>query len=210
MKALLLFSLCVICVETKLESGFAGASGPSVHSFFTADTRHKRQIQDPRQGTCSEEELIRRQYAILCDPSNDGNGQLLVDIYHECSYDASTASAARRLVQSCSRDENGRFCYEMRQNVSNYTNSVTINCPSLSAYYGYECTNSCRDALLNLKSNLGCCLNDLYNTTSPSSNFLNTSLWSTCGVIHPGFCSDSTLTQDIIMMIHTYFNPLAT
>ena len=191
MKALLLFSLCVICVETKLESGFAGASGPSVHSFFAADTRHKRQVQDPRQGTCSMDEFSRRQSAILCDPSNVGNGQQLVDIYNECRYD----SAARILVQSCSRDENGRFCYQLGQNASNYTYSVTTNCPRLSNYSEYQCTNSCKDALQNSKSNLGCCLNDLYNTTLPSSNFLNTDLWSACGVNRPDFCSDSTLTQ---------------
>ena len=195
MKALLLFSLCVICVETKLESGFAGASGPSVHSFFTADTRHKRQVQDPRQGICSMDEFSRRQLAVLCDPSNDGNGQQLVDIYNECTYDANVASAARSLVQSCSRDENGRFCYQLGQNASNYTSSVTTNCPRLSNYSEHQCTHSCRDALQNLKSNLGCCLNDLYNTTSPSSNFLNTGLWSACGVNRPDFCSDSTLTQ---------------
>ena len=73
------------------------------------------------------------------------------------------------------------------------TNSVTENCPRLSNYSEYQCTNSCRDALQNLKSNLGCCLNNLYNTISPSSNFLNTGLWSACRVIHPDFCHNSTL-----------------
>ena len=133
MKTLSLFSLCVICVETKLESEFVGESRTSVHiSFFAADTRHERQIQDPRQGTCSEEEIFHRQSAILCDPSNDGNGQQLVHIYNEqCRYDATIAiaSAARDLVQSCSRDDNGRFCYQLRQNASNHTYSVTTNCP---------------------------------------------------------------------------------
>ena len=29
----------------------------------------------------------------------------------------------------------------------------------------------------------------------PPSNFLNTGLWSICGVVRPDFCSDSTLSQ---------------
>ena len=133
----------------------------------------------------------------FCDPSNDGYGQQLVDIYAEYwpTHDANMEYRLS-LVQECSRDENGRFCYELRHNASNCTNSVTTNCPYLSPYSaGYHCTDSCRDALENLKSNTGCCLNDLYNTTSPSSNFLNTGLWSACGIIRPDFCSDSTLTQ---------------
>ena len=180
MKALLLFSPFVICAESKLESEFSGASQQSVHGLFAASTKHRRQVRNPREEICSWEEISRRQSAILCDPSNDGYGQQMVDIYNECSYDANTARDARRLVQSCSRDENGRFCYELTQNASNYANSVTENCVHLSNYSEYQCTNLCRDALQNLKSNLGCCLNNLYNTTLPSSNFLNTGLWSIC------------------------------
>ena len=189
---LILFSLCIICAKNKQESEFAGASGPSVHSLFAAGTRHKRQVRNPREETCSTDEYTRRYFAIFCDPSNDGYGQPLVDIYAECILDET-----RKLVHECSRDENGRFCYELRHNASNYTNSVTTNCPSTYSVTEstYQCTDPCRDALENLKSNIGCCLNDLYNTTSPSSNFLNTRLWSACGIIRPDFCSGSTLTQ---------------
>ena len=165
MKALLLFSPCVICAESKLESEFAGASRQSVHGLFAASTKNRRQVRNPREEICSWEEISHRQSAILCDPLNDGYGQQMVDIYNECSYDANTARDARRLVQSCSQDENGRLCYELRQNASNYANSVTVNCPCLSNYSEYQCTHSSRDALQNLKSNFGCCLNDLYNTT---------------------------------------------
>lgn len=199
MKASLLLSLCIVCVESNLRSEFARASGPSVHSLFAAGTRHKRQVRDPREERCSTEEFFRRDSAVLCDPSNDANGQLVVDIYTECNYDRNVARAIRSLVQSCSRDENGRFCFELRQNASNYTNSVTTNCPRLNTYSGYNCTDSCRDALQDLKSNIGCCLNDLYNTTLPFSNFLNAGLWSACGVISPDFCGDSTLTPGSVI-----------
>ena len=195
MKALLFFSLCVICAESKLESDFAGTSRQLAHGLFAVSTKHRRQVRNPREEICSWEEISRRELVILCDPSNDGYGQQVVDIYNECSYDAKTAGQARRLVQSCTRDKNGRFCYELRQNASKYANSVTENCPRLSNYSEYQCTNSCRDALQNLKLNLGCCLNNLYNTTLAFRNFLNTGLWSACGVNHPDFCSDNTLIQ---------------
>ena len=180
MKTLLVFSLCIICVECKLEVEFAGASGPWVHSFFAAGTRHKRQVRDPREEMCSTEEFARRRSTVSCNPSI---GQIIVDIYAECS----TESEIRNIVQSCSWNENGRFCYELRQNASNYTNSVETNCQYQSNYSGYQCTDSCRDALQNLKSNIGCCHLSF-------SNRLNTGLWSACGVIHPNFCNDSTLT----------------
>ena len=65
----------------------------------------------------------------FCDPSNDGYGQQLVDIYAEYwpTHDANMEYRLS-LVQECSRDENGRFCYELRHNASNCTNSVTTNC----------------------------------------------------------------------------------
>ena len=142
-----------------------------MHSLFTADTRHERQVQDPRQGTCSSDEFTRRQSAVLCNPSNDGYEHPLVDIYNECTIEA------RFLVQSCTQGENGMFCYELRQNASNYVTTLMENCPCLSNYSEYQCTNSCRDALQNSKSNLGCCFSVLFNaSSSPLSNFLNTSL----------------------------------
>ena len=176
-------ALCITCVES--ESEFVGAS--STFSLISG-SRHRRQMQGrPRGGMCSVEEQNRRLTAVVCIPST---GQRIVDVYLGCKRE----SAARGLVQMCIRNENQRFCYDVAVRASNYTNSVTTNCPRLSTYSGYQCTDPCRDALQNLKSNVGCCLNtELYNTSATFSNFLNTSLWSACRISRPGFCSDSSL-----------------
>ena len=134
---------------------------------------------------CSDEEQTRRLTAVVCTPAT---GQRVIDVNLECNLE----SAARGLVQSCSTNENQRFCYE---SASNYTNSVVANCPRLSTYSGYQCTDSCRNALQNLKSYVGCCLNTrYYHTLATFSNFLEAGLWSACSVTLPGLCTNSSLT----------------
>ena len=135
-------------------------------------------------------------YAASCDPNY---GQRIVDIYLNCN--GNYAINARSIVGLCSRNENGRFCYEFLANSNrfisfNYTNSLQSNCPSLYSYSNYECTDLCRDALQNLKSNVGCCLNSFYNISAYDSTYqyTNAGLWSACSVIPPRVCQVSTLT----------------
>ena len=119
-------ALCIIRAETgKLESEFAGV--PSVYNLMSVSvgSRHKRQMEGrPGGGMCSDEEQTRRLTAVVCTPAT---GQRIIDVNLECNLE----SVARALVQSCSTNENQRFCYE---SASNYTNSVVANCPRLSTY----------------------------------------------------------------------------
>ena len=180
---LALGALCIICVVSgKLESGTS-----SVYNL-NSGSRHKRQMQvGPGGGTCSDEEQTRRLTAVVCNPVT---GQRIVDVYLECNRD----TTARGLVHSCIRNENQSFCFDVAVGASDYTNFVMTNCPRLSTYSGYQCTNSCRDALQNLKWNIGCCLNTRnYNASATFSNFLDAGLWSACRISRPGFCTDSTL-----------------
>ena len=165
-------------------------SSPSLRSLTGTAIMNKRQ-----SGDCSHEEAVRRINAAGCDPNY---GQRIVDIYLNCNGNSNYTSDARRSVRSCSSNENGRFCYEFGapQLFFNYTQPLRSNCPNLSSYSNYECTDLCRVALQNFKSNVGCCLSSYYNiSVYDRSNFYNNpGLWSACSVSPPSFCQASTLT----------------
>ena len=191
MKATILLAVCILCAESKLE---LETSSPALalHSLFSSAFRHKRQAQEMQVDVCSIEEIFLRQYAVICDPSY-ATGQIMVDSSLGCN---DGLDAARRDVGLCSRNKNGQFCYHFdlrRQQFYNYARNVSLNCPSLSSYSNYECTDLCRVSLQNLSSNLGCCLNSIYNI-STSNYWTNGDLWAACSVNSPDFCRNSTLT----------------
>jgi len=180
MKVAILLAVCILCGESKLESEFTGASTPALESPIGTADRHKRQV-----GLCADQETRLRFTLARCDPNY---GQRLVDIYLDCNAD----TRARGFVGSCSRNENGRYCYELDLNVT----SLQLNCPSLNTYSDYICTDMCRAALESLRSNFGCCLNSLFNISEYDSyyQFTNAGLWSACSVSPPGFCQATNLT----------------
>ena len=188
MKATILLAFCILCGESKLESKLTEASSSALHRVIGTAVRHKRQFQRP--GICSGTELYLRVNTAICNPNI---GQRFVDIALDCN---SYTSNARRFVGLCSRNENGRFCFESQHLSFNYTNAVESNCPSLSSYLNYECSDSCRVALQNFKSNIGCCLNSLFNISADDSRnkYNRAGLWSACSVSPPSICQASTLT----------------
>ena len=197
MKATTLLAVCILGTQSKLESKFTGASSLALDSAMGTAVRHKRQVQEP--GVCSDEDVFLRTYTAACDPNL---GQRFVDIYNcyckDCSLSPNGDNAfdARRFIGLCSRNENGRFCSEFRQSLSNYTDHLQSNCPFLDSYSDYECTDMCHSTLQSLKSNIGCCLNSLFNISDYDSNyqFNNAGLWSACSVSPPGFCRATNLT----------------
>ena len=131
-------SLCILCVKSKLESKFAGV--PSVHSLvIAAGSRHKR--QEPQEDCTRREEFNQNLVNAWCNP-NDPNGHY-VDVLQECNMTGDAIS----WVYYCSRDENQRFCSGTTQDPYNDLSSAMENCPNRREYFGYQCTNSCRDAL---------------------------------------------------------------
>jgi len=163
MKATILLAVCILCGESKLESGFTGASHPAPESPIAV--RHERQVR-----SCTDDELRMRVNLARCDPNY---GQRVVDIFVNCSGDYLTS--ARRFIGSCSRNENGRFCFEFD------SDPLLSDCPTLSTYSNYNCTDMCRAALQSLKSNLGCYLNSRFNISDYDRNFQlfnSAGLWS--------------------------------
>jgi len=157
MKATILLAACILCGESKLESEFTEASSPVLRSLSGTAVRNKRQDE-----VCSYEEIDMHITAATCDP-NYIYGQRYLDILLDCYGDGRVYT--RLFIGSCSRNENGRFCFEFEfgeHSLSiNYTYPLEINCPYLDNYSNYECTDMCRAVLQSLKSNcyIGCCFN---------------------------------------------------
>jgi len=51
-----------------------------------------------------------------------------------------------------------------------------------------SCTEACRTAVVSFRENLGCCVNNLFNTSLYSSYATSYELWSMCGVETVGVC----------------------
>jgi len=160
-----------------LGCNFTGASSLAIDSVIGTAVRHKRQVQEPE--VCSDEDVFMRTHTASCDPNR---GQRYVDIRKDCDLNGNNAFDARRFIGSCSRNENGRFCFELQRTLSKYTDHLQSNCPYLDSYSDYECTDMCHAALQSLKSNVGCCLNSFFNISGYDRNyqFNNAGLWSAC------------------------------
>ena len=134
--------------------------------------------------------------AATCDPNY---GQRYLDIELDCFGDVpKNIISTRVFIASCSRNENGRFCFEFGLGILsvNYTYPLEYNCPYLDNYSNYECTDMCRAVLQSLKSNIRCCacLNSYYNIADYARNLLfnKAGLWSACSVSSPkSFCQQA-------------------
>ena len=102
---------------------------------------------------------------------------------------------AKELVDGCYVNPNGQFCTEII--VSSSTNllpTLRTNCISNST-----CSSSCRSAVTNITRAYGCCVN-FFNRSDVGIQYpsLSYSVWSSCGVESPGFCT-STLSGSVTM-----------
>ena len=193
-------SLCVLCVDSTLESEFAGVAKLSMQSLLTAGSRHKR--QDTQEKCSSTDwEFNRDVINAWCNPNdlNEPPLQHYINVHQECNWTNGTTQGS-----SCTRDENQRFC-DLNQDASILLHAVTENCPRQIEYSRYQCTNSCMNAIQNLKSKLGCCVNDRNYSTNHFYWITNAALWSACGISSPGFCN-STISLITTGASHTCSN----
>ena len=197
-------------VRPQVTSGFDDAL--SVVEFLTTSSINKRQIL----GTCSRSQVqniladyprdcssqfqnlvvsnivnedaarVTATYRILCQPRC---GNPIITFYNRCGL--SRYSHVTRGV--CTRDDTGRFCYEEFGTLLPNDRRVVSECISRRTFV---CSTNCRNALITLRRDNGCCLNILNSTLfRGSGNTYSTTsynLWSSCGVGTPGFCSLQT------------------
>jgi len=105
MKATILLAVCILCGESKLESGFTGASHPAPESPIAV--RHERQVR-----SCTDDELRMRVNLARCDPNY---GQRVVDIFVNCSGDYSLDRAAEMRMGGFVLSSIVTLCYQIVQ-----------------------------------------------------------------------------------------------
>ena len=139
----------------------------------------KRQISDFDQ-------FRRCQGTVLAEQCTGGMVQELVDLASQCNQ----SQAAILLQNNCQRNQMGDRCGIALAH-SFTTNEIETECVG-------TCTTRCQNLLMNIRNELGCCINVILNdTSSPLYNptAFSYSLWASCGVEPaPDDC-----TNDLIM-----------
>ena len=117
---------------------------------------------------------------------------------HECALDDNIFTAqlnvavqcnntnqARLHANYCSRNENVTYCKVAEAYQTDLYKIKFIDCKD-TIDSSAECSTTCRNALKNIRNNLGCCINAIYNFTGSEYEYLREgltySLWSSCGV----------------------------
>ena len=134
----------------------------------------------------SNQELTEMLQDILCSPA----GQVTVNRFYEG--DICRKTLANDFIASCGQNDLGRRC-------TNSTYRPLLDGIASSCTQGNEtCSSECRDALLTARNEIGCCVNNLFNSTFGISSAVCqplpdtfVDLWDQCGVASPGFCSSS-------------------
>ena len=142
---------------------------------------------------CSFHEFFQRRYQVQC---RNSTVKFLADDYnaHGCQ------QVSADLYNTCSITEEGAWCIE--KHVANLTSNLML--AKLARSYcssNGPCTAECRTALQGIRSNLGCCINNLFNNTYMqliytetvfSSVLAHYEVWKGCGVTHPCSCQVKT------------------
>ena len=121
------------------------------------------------------------------------NSQDILDAYTE-SVEPNCSSLIQSTVEACGVDETGDLC--LSKSGSDLVSTVVQECSG--SLFGGSCGAGCTAALNNIRTSLGCCLNNIYNLTlariipNPTYQqilpFWSFNLWSKCGVEPLGVC----------------------
>ena len=160
-------------------------------STLTYEKRHATEI-------CVREEVEYRRSLLECSP---GYGQAFADLFRRCGY----SSLLRFFVNVCGVNEEDRYCFEYVNDGSGAPAAAQVQEKCVEAM-DRGCPLACQVALDDLRRQLGCCVNNLYNheensyfgTTSPA-------LWKTCSVQRPGFCKTTISMTDGASQANTVF-----
>ena len=100
---------------------------------------------------------------------------------------------ALNLQHLCSKSDTGAFCISLFRSIM--TQNFVENCGSDIMFNSSSCPPKCRTQLEDLKSTLGCCINNSYlNRSYSSSVIFNYRLWNWCTVpLPPMDCEDGLM-----------------
>ena len=155
-----------------------------------------------------------------------------IDIYNECGDDEN----AMQVAQECGFSDRGMFCAGLgkvrfltvslgsigilRDPSDELNNEFVFQVYNkcLQFFANGTCPSECRDTLLEIRNEYGCCFNNLNTTAFDFSSFENEDspkslvtgydLWSACDVETPGFCSLSSDSSVYDALMHCSLCPV--
>jgi hypothetical protein len=108
---------------------------------------------------------------------NNGLVQQTVDLLEQCNMEP----LAQLIADRCRRNLNGDYCNVASTHIVNVNSAATVCALSPRN----NCTSECRELLMLLRDELGCCVNLEFNSTlSPvySPSVFTPELWSSCDI----------------------------
>ena len=173
------------CVVIYQIHNIAGYSNSIYSPFVDAAIKSKGQVEYHK--IHKRQADTRSCYGtILPQLCTNGLAQELADLALQCgeSYDA------HDLFNKCQRNPMGVYCGDIAID-REIINDISAACR------GSNCTSQCRNLLINIRNELGCCINIIFNGSSYSHYFaFSYSLWASCEVEPvPNDCTSSTLIR---------------
>ena len=108
-------------------------------------------------------------------------------------HDSTSNVVLKPLVSSALQHQHNNIrCYNLIGTLDADATRVQSSCPT----GGSSCSSSCQSSILTYRNNAECCVN-IFNT-SALTEFIaagNYSLWASCSVETPGFCTQSTVRR---------------
>ncbi len=132
---------------------------------------------------------VRRLFEGICT-NNIAFYEDLLEIMVNCG----ESDRARLVSNYCARDEGADLYCGAAEAYPALIGTTSIYCGS--AIQGGNCSDECRNGLMDIHSSLGCCTNAFYNNTGLYAIFapvLSYPLWSSCGVDPPDNTCDGAL-----------------
>ena len=140
---------------------------------------------------CSDDDLHQAIATAECSPPYS------VGIENALRNEGVCGQILRFEQDACTVNSNGNLCAgEARDDLVALSEAGTAsiiplinNCASATTSF---CPSSCRSALLNFRSDLGCCADTIYgNPNSPNGVVIPAALWDVCNVDNPGLCKSA-------------------
>lgn len=130
----------------------------------------------------SNASTLHELFEVYCDPLC---GDLYFDYIDQCGNTGLMISIFYRSL--CTANEKGITCYNYLTSEGEYNPKPDVDehCDG----YNSTCDEYCFDALDSFSLELGCCVNTLYNMSTPDHS-TRYQLWDACDIHKPTFCDD--------------------
>ena len=132
--------------------------------------------------SCTRTEVNARLATIPCSPAYL---EPRLDLAIDCGFPSNEEPAL-----ACEEDDDGVICfaYTVNSSVLAILAQVDLNCIEGAD----TCTEACRTAVVSLRENVGCCVNNLFNTSLYQIYVASYELWSLCEVETIEFCGSNS------------------